>query len=65
MTTNITEEHRHAFQALTSGDYGNFALFSIFVDAAPAPRSSPSTSVRRAASQSTNSAPRSSARRPL
>lgn len=35
MTTNITEEHRSAFQALTSGDYGNFALFSVFVDGAP------------------------------
>ena len=35
MTTNVTEEHRHAFQALTSGDYGNFALFSVFVDGQP------------------------------
>ena len=28
MSTNITEEHRRAFEALTSGDYDNFALFS-------------------------------------
>lgn len=35
MTTNITAEHRRAFEALTSGDYGNFALFSVFVDGAP------------------------------
>ena len=35
MTTNITEEHRRAFQALTSGDYDNFALFSVFVDGKP------------------------------
>ena len=26
MTTNITEDHRHAFKALTSGAYSNFAL---------------------------------------
>ena len=26
--TNITEEHRRAFSALTSGDCDNFALFS-------------------------------------
>ena len=31
MSTNITEEHRHAFQARTSGQYHNFALFSCFV----------------------------------
>ncbi len=35
MITNITEEHRHAFEVFTSGDYGNFAIFSIFVDGAP------------------------------
>jgi len=35
MTTNITAEHRRAFEALTSGDYGNFVLFSVFVDGAP------------------------------
>ena len=28
--TNITEAHRHAFEALTSGKYQNFALFSCF-----------------------------------
>jgi hypothetical protein len=27
MTTNITADHRAAFEALTSGDYANFALF--------------------------------------
>ena len=35
MATNITEEHRHAFEALTSCDYRNFALFSVFVDGEP------------------------------
>ena len=35
MTTNITKEHRRTIEALTSGDYGNFALFSVFVDGAP------------------------------
>jgi len=25
MTTNITPDHRAAFEALTSGDYANFA----------------------------------------
>lgn len=34
-TTNITDEHRHAFQALTSGGYDNFALFSCRIDGAP------------------------------
>ena len=34
--TNITEQHRQAFQALESGRYGNFALFSCHVDGAPA-----------------------------
>jgi transposase len=29
--TNITAEHRAAFEALTSGDFANFALFSCFV----------------------------------
>lgn len=28
MTTNITAKHRAAFEALVSGDYTNFALFS-------------------------------------
>lgn len=36
MTTNINVDHRRAFEALTSGSYGNFALFSCFVDGAPA-----------------------------
>ena len=35
MSTNITEPHRHAFQALVSGEYDNFALFSCFIDGAP------------------------------
>jgi hypothetical protein len=36
MTTNITQEHRAAFEALISADYDNFALFSCFVDGEPA-----------------------------
>jgi len=36
MTTNITKEHRAAFEALISADYDNFALFSCFVDGEPA-----------------------------
>jgi hypothetical protein len=35
MTTNITADHRAAFEALTSGDYANFALFSCFVNGEP------------------------------
>ena len=35
MSTHITEPHRHAFDALTSGRYDNFALFSAFVDGSP------------------------------
>lgn len=27
MTTNITIQHRQAFEALVSGQYNNFALF--------------------------------------
>ena len=34
--TNITEEHRRAFEALTSGTHENFALFSCFVAGSPA-----------------------------
>jgi len=34
--TNITAEHRAAFEALVSGDFENFALFSCFVDGEPA-----------------------------
>ena len=36
MTTNITEEHRRAFDALTGGETGNFCLFSCFVSGEPA-----------------------------
>jgi hypothetical protein len=36
MTTNISADHRAAFDALTSGDYPNFALFSCFVNGEPA-----------------------------
>jgi hypothetical protein len=36
MTTNITADHRAAFEALVSGDYRNFALFSCFVNGEPA-----------------------------
>jgi hypothetical protein len=36
MSTNITPEHRAAFEALTSRQYRNFALFSCFVNGAPA-----------------------------
>jgi hypothetical protein len=35
MTTNITADHRAAFEALVSGDYCNFALFSCFVNDEP------------------------------
>jgi hypothetical protein len=34
--TNITPDHRSAFEALTSGEYANFALFSCFADGQPA-----------------------------
>ena len=34
--TNITEQHRHAFEALTNGSYENLALFSCFVNNEPA-----------------------------
>lgn len=36
MSTNITAEHQSAFEALTSGRYENFALFSCFVNGEPA-----------------------------
>ena len=36
MTTNITADHCATFEALTSGDYANFALFSCFVNGEPA-----------------------------
>ena len=34
--THITEQHRQAFEALTSGDYDNFALFSCTCNGRPA-----------------------------
>jgi hypothetical protein len=34
--TNITAEHRAAFEALASGDFENFALFSCYVNGEPA-----------------------------
>ena len=34
--TNITPAHREAFEAMTSGVYSNFALFSCFVNGDPA-----------------------------
>jgi hypothetical protein len=36
MTTNIAPAHRDAFEALTSGQFSNLALFSCFVDGEPA-----------------------------
>ena len=33
--TNITDDHRAAFEALVSGEYDNFALFSCFVNGEP------------------------------
>jgi hypothetical protein len=33
--TNITAEHRAVFEALTSGRFDNFALFSCFVEGEP------------------------------
>ena len=35
ITTNITEQHQHAFNALTSGELDDFALFSVFVNNQP------------------------------
>lgn len=35
-TTNITAAHKSHFQAMTSGEYDNFALFSCFVNGEPA-----------------------------
>lgn len=35
-TTNITPQHRASFEVLTSGENANFALFSCFVNGAPA-----------------------------
>ncbi|MDJ0825836.1 MAG: hypothetical protein QNJ16_10070 [Rhodobacter sp.] len=36
MSTNIHPEHISAFEALTSGECENFAVFSCFVDGEPA-----------------------------
>jgi hypothetical protein len=36
MSTNITAAHKEAFEALASGRFGNFALFSCFVNGEPA-----------------------------
>ncbi len=36
MSTNITPQHRDAFEAMLSGHYRNFALFSCFVNGEPA-----------------------------
>ncbi len=36
MSTNIRPEHISAFEALTSGDFSNFALFSCFIGGQPA-----------------------------
>ncbi len=33
--TNITEDHRRTFEALTSGRFDNFCLVSCFVDGKP------------------------------
>ena len=35
-TTHITAEHRHPFEALTSGNYDNFCLFSCEANGHPA-----------------------------
>ena len=35
MSTNIRPEHISAFEALTSGEHDNFALFSCFLDGEP------------------------------
>ena len=35
MTTNITEDHRRAFEALTSGEARNFCLFCCFLSGQP------------------------------
>ena len=36
LDTNITEQHRHAFEALTNGAFDSFALFSCFCNGKPA-----------------------------
>ena len=35
-TTNITEQHRRAFETLTSGEAGRSCLFSCFLSGRPA-----------------------------
>lgn len=35
LSTNITPAHRDAFNAMLSGKYDNFALFSCFVNGEP------------------------------
>ena len=35
-STNITSEHKRAFEALTSGEHDGFALFSCYVNNQPA-----------------------------
>ena len=36
MSTNITDQHKQAFDALISGEHDNFALFSCFLGGEPA-----------------------------
>lgn len=36
MSTNFRPDHISAFEALTSGELGNFALFSCFLNGEPA-----------------------------
>lgn len=36
MSTNILPDHISAFEALTSGEHSNFALFSCFIGGQPA-----------------------------
>lgn len=36
MSTSIRPDHVSAYQALTSGEHGNFALFSCFLNGEPA-----------------------------
>ena len=63
--TNITEEHRRAFDALTSGRFDNFCLVSCFVDGeatAAIAAVTVSPPLRTAASRNISSARSSSAR---
>ena len=36
ISTNISEEHRRTFDAISGGEYGNFVLCSCFVSGEPA-----------------------------